>query len=120
LKITVAGFAIQCELSHRATDQDAGIRACITTRTKRALPVFQCLTLQQLFWSPASRASRSVMACATLFPVAGTKLRERDALSQWTRPPRYWPGFNPLWPDLNLALGGLICRLPNLTGESAF
>ena len=25
------------------------------------------------------------MACATLFPVAGTKLRERDALSEWTK-----------------------------------
>jgi hypothetical protein len=49
LKITAAGFAIQCELPHRATDQDAGIRACISTRMKRALPVFQCLTLQQLF-----------------------------------------------------------------------
>src|SRR6478672_10873529 len=45
----VVGFAIQCELSHRATDQDAGIRACISTRMKRALPVFQCLTLRRLF-----------------------------------------------------------------------
>ncbi len=25
----------------------------------------------------------------------GTKLRERDALSEWTRPPRYWPGLTP-------------------------
>jgi hypothetical protein len=46
------------------------------------------------------------MACATLFPVAGTKSRERAALSEWTRPPRVLAGFNPLWPDLNFTVAG--------------